>query len=277
MRRLPFIALPALVALTLTVIAPAARALPVGCTGTLACYTGMDHGPTDGSDPALASRANATAARTSFLGQLTNVRTQSFEGSDLGTGLGAVANGLTGGGNPLGASLGSAFGSDERNAITDVTSDNSTYLGRFNTSSAGAGRWADSDGGIGLQFVTPVSSFGFFATDVGDFAGTLDLVLTVSGSNDTLTLANIGPTLTPGENGGLLFFGVVDSARTFSTVRLVINQVPGTDAVDGVGFDDLSIGDLKSTAPNPAPEPGSLALAALGLLGAAATARRRRR
>lgn len=258
----------------------AAHAVPLSsaCVGSLSCFTGVDAGtPTDDPslDPSLLPRTNATAAQTAFLGQLTNVRTQTFESATLGSGTSAATDGLLSGGDPLGVNqVGTGVsGSNLATGIVDSSSNNlpDEYFGRFNTTtSAGADKWLDFDGSINLVFGSPASGFGFFATDVGDFEGLLRLSISFVGG-DSLVIDNIVPTATSPTNGSLLFFGILDSSRFLSSISISVIQ--NNTLIEVIGLDDLVVGDLPSIE---APEPGTLALFGFGLVGLGFARRRKR-
>ncbi len=212
-------------------------------------------------------------ARATFLSQLTNtVQSQGFESFAVGTS--ASGNGLgltfTGTGSNIDATL---FG----NGAVESGAPNQAYPGRFNTT-PGGGKWFDTSAAFDISFASPISAFGFYATDVGDFKGQLSLQLTDTAGNTTVV--NVGND-TSAANGNLLFFGFVDKITSYTDISFLTTAT----SIDYFGFDDMVVGDsgqLNQCAPNcsgpgnPVPEPGSLALAGLALAGLALSHRKQR-
>ena len=233
--------------------------LLVGLSGSaraaLVTYFGED--PGQGESVRLASHPNADAAANQFLAQLTGVGTETFEGFASGTGLplvltfsGAGTATLTGGGS----------------TVQSVPSGTNGF-GRYPIS--GNNYLETSSSGLAASFSSPVSAFGFYATDVGDFNGQLTLTVTrVGGATETVTVPN---TLN-GTGGGVLFFGIIDASDPFTNVAFG-NTAPGADVF---GFDDLTIGSPEQVI-SAAPEPSTLVSGALaGLIGLGYGWRRRR-
>ena len=231
---------------------------PVGAT----CYFGTDLTPSNGIRPA---NVNSAAARSGFLGDLSgDVGTETFEGIAAGTATplalsfpGAGTANLSGNGS-VSAVAGTGTG-DSRYPV----SGNNFFL----TSSSAGGA------GFSIAFGSPVSAFGFYGTDVGDFASQLSLQFTlVGGGTTTWTL----PYVASNGNGSardasLLFAGFI-SSTAFERVDFV-----GTDADDVLGFDDMTIASRSQVVhpPSVAPEPATIALTGIGLLGLALVGRRR--
>ena len=137
---------------------------------------------------------------------------------------------------------------------------------------AGTGAGNNTAGLFSITFSTAISAFGFYGTDIGDFEGTLSLLLTPSGGGADVQL-DVPNSI--GSNGSLLFFGFLD--RTISYSKITFRTAGSSVTSDYFGFDDFLVADRNQITATATPEPGSLALAGLGLLAAASITLRRRR
>jgi len=117
-----------------------------------------------------------------------------------------------------------------------------------------------------LTFAAPVTSFGFFATDIGDFGGQLSLVFAGARRVTETVPHSLGTGARSPQDGSVLFFGYMDAANPFTSV-----QFSDSASSDTFGLDDAVVGVGRSTA---APEPVSLTLLGTGLLGLAIARRR---
>lgn len=135
-------------------------------------------------------------------------------------------------------------------------------------------RWFETTGSFLIEFDGEFGAFGFFGTDFGDFRGSLALDLLDANLAVVRTLVFDG--FGNSGNGALGFFGFVDSQVRYSAVKLTVRQTEASN--DYFGFDDLILGQARSTDPdpNPVPEPGSLALVGASLLALTAARRRRK-
>lgn len=201
-------------------------------------------------DPNQAVFTNATAARNSFFKNLSGVGTETFE---------SFAPGAS---PPIVLSFPGA-GKATLNGSGNIASGND-----------GAGRYAFSGSqyyeagtdNFGVTFSAPISAFGFYGTDIGDFGGQLTLTLLGSGGSKTLVVPNTigGDGSTSGSN---LYFGFYDTVNTYTSITFG-NNSGGSDVF---AFDDLSVGSISQVTPSPAPEPASWAMmvGGFGLVGGA--------
>ena len=125
--------------------------------------------------------------------------------------------------------------------------------GRFATSGSSFVQ-TDSGGDFTIQFSAPISAFGFYGTDVGDFGNKLTLEL----ANGTTTVLEVGNTggSQASTNGALLFFGFIDKEDSYT--KITFHNDPGTE--DVFGFDDMTIGDFEQIGTIIAPDTGMPAI-----------------
>jgi PEP-CTERM motif len=236
--------------------------------------------PSCSSPPQNTGNCGPAYAESLFLDAVAVTQSESFETRTVGALNGdAYQNSnqmnVFGVGNTLSQAAGTT------NALTGKVSDQ-TGLGRFNTTpGATLAQWFETATSFTIDLATEVGALAFYGTDHGDFRGGLSIGLYSVDSNgkEIVVLSNAftadsnGTALpTTGSNGALLFFGYASDAK-FNRIRFNVTQ---TTAVDYLGFDDIRVGNLKSTGGN-VPEPGSLALAGLALFAAGAARRATRR
>ena len=219
----------------------------------LMTYQGIDQNPGDTVPPA----GFAAAARASFLSNLSGgVGTEDFELFATGTN-GPLNLSFPGSSGSISATLSSALSGD-----IEIRS-GSIGAGRFPTSGS---QYLETSGDADftIDFSDPISAFGFFGTDIGDFAGDLVLTLT-NGTTETITATTAGSS-----DGALLFFGFTNDMGSYTKI-----EFENTGSGDFFGFDDMTIGDPGQIVNPRVPEPASLAI--FGAMGLMTVGMRRRR
>lgn len=240
------------------------KLLAISAAGLLAGPTVSEAVPVvyfgENQNPAGTVFGAPLAARTAFLSGLSGVGTEGFESYTPNEPFtNPLAVSFPGSGGGITATLnGGSFGVVDGNYDTED-------LGRFNTTAGGSKWWLAADA-FSIDFSSPISAFGFYGTDIGDFTGQLTIRLT--DLNDSVTDFTVGNTI-DGANGSLLFWGFIDSSITYKSI-LFGNTGGG---FDGFGFDDFTIGDIGQI--RPVPEPGTLVLLGLGLAGLGFAKRRK--
>lgn len=230
--------LTALAATTLAMTAPA-QAAPV-------TFFGEDLS----NGTVLTAHPKSDAARNSFFSNLSGVGTETFEGFATGTNA------------PIVVDFGTA-------GMATLTGTGTITSGPTNSNQypISGTKFFDTTGTFLLKFSSPVAAFGFYGTDIGDVGASL--VLTLTGSNGTTMLPVPNKVDNTLADGSALYFGFYDTTNTYSSISFV-----GAGG-DVFGFDDFSIGSRTQVAPNPVPEPASVALLAAAAAAAALVRRRR--
>lgn len=137
--------------------------------------------------------------------------------------------------------------------------------GVFNTTSGGS-KFIDASGNVTITFTEAVAGFGLYLTDLGDFSNSLiTATLRIAGGGTAQVDVK-----SDGLNADLLFFGVYDdSSAAYSSITFNTNSLG-----DVFGMDDFVA--VVRPVDQRIPEPGTLSMLAIGLLGLGALRRRLR-
>jgi hypothetical protein len=226
--------------------------------------------------PALAAKAeqqfffgdnttadDAYATRDKFLDATRDVVSEGFEGQPVGRPSAPLS--VFGGAGSL------SQASNGRGTVLQGEPRN----GRFNTTPGCdvtvACKWWETSTSFQVTLPGDQSAFGFFATDLGDLGGAINIDFWNDSDKVRSGVAVIQPTLT----SGLLFFGYIDDTFVFDRVSVnVVQSTNNPTFFDGIGFDDLLAGMRATVVPNPVSAPATLGLVA-GALGLLAATRRR--
>lgn len=232
-------------------------------------YTGEDANGSSSTIPAITP--NATGAQGDFLGSFGNNNqpgVETFEGQAVA--LGSITLGFGSGNTAVNATLSSANG-----GVASVITPND---GRFSVP-GGNKFWAASarTGGdtFTITFSGKVEAFGFFGIDIGDFGGNLSMELLDAAGNQMGSAFAVGGSLSSAaSDGAVLYFGIVAQSESewFRGIRFRLANSTANE--DLFAFDSFTVVGAPQPAGTNVPEPGSLALASLALLGLGMARRR---
>lgn len=211
-----------------------------------------------------AQRVNTNAAVANFDAQISSKRVVSFEASEGVTASFTYPAPASGPGINPAISFGGGILATVTNAVVrfqapGTAGPDSQPEGRY--PSDGTQFISATAAQCIVQFNQPVTAFGFYGIDVGDFGSTLTVRL--SGGGSPTREFSMPPVSSDGSlSGTIMFFSHYDPSAPFTTVTLI-----NSDTSDVFSYDQFMVGTAV-------PAPGGAAL--LTPLALAASRRRRR-
>lgn len=209
----------------------------------------------ENQNPAGGVSGAPVTARNDFLSALTaGVSTEYFDLRPTGAppinlsftgGIGTIGATLTGGGNLRNSPNTGAY----------ATSGSQFYDNEFNA--------------FTVNFSRSIAAFGFYGTDIGDVNQQLQITLDAGLASQRVFSV---PNTLRSNNGSLLFWGITDTAKTFTSVSFA------QSGADRFGFDDLTVGDVSQVTIPTVPEPATWAMmiGGFGVIGGKLRSRRRK-
>lgn len=156
----------------------------------------------------LKATPNSDTAQSAFLAGVTSLGTETFESQTVGAVAPLTLTFPGAGLGPVSATLDGGSGK-----VVSVTQGQTDGNGRYSVPSATSSRFwqvsAGPEGNFKLSFERKIAAFGFYAVDIGDFGGQLQLQL-LNGGNQVGGLLTVPNTIgSDGSTGGsVLYFGL---------------------------------------------------------------------